>query len=84
MQENFKWMAHLTLAKIFQQWYHNNSSQMYSLQARREEVVVPVFYILMYKRTFQGYERVFNTIINKTKLRVESVMLDFEFGAIKA
>ncbi|MES1905710.1 MAG: hypothetical protein MHPSP_002919 [Paramarteilia canceri] len=70
--------------KCFNNGTTNNSGQMYSIQARREEILIPVLYILMYKRTFQEYERVFNAIINKTKLRVESVMLDFELGAIKA
>lgn len=62
----------------------NTTGQVYTIQGRKDEVVVPLAYVLMNKRTTSEYRRVLDVIQEKLQLNVEKVMLDLELGAISA
>lgn len=59
-------------------------SQLYVIHARVQKIIVPVFYVLMPRRTQVLYERVFQKIAEIASASPRLVLTDFEMAAINA
>ena len=86
VQSNISYQMDGTFSKA-PKIYNNgstNNGQFYTIQARINRKLVPIFYILMKIRTQQEYRRLLLKLVEMTGLNISNAMLDMELACLNA